>query len=162
MHVGSTQARWLPLFSYIIALAFDIMMLLDDAATIVPPITLMALLYWSANVLTKTHLLSAFVLGLLLDSVYQSTLGAHALIFSVFIFLMLRHRLRFRTYTLWRQAFLIGIYMMLYQLFNFLTFNPVLEAHNYLQYWAMPLLSMFIWPLLALAFSRLTTRDTQG
>lgn len=161
MKTGSVQARWLIIFSYIIALAFDIMALLDNATVIIPPISLIVLLYWCAHFLDKTHLLSAFVLGLLADSLYQTTLGAHALIFSVFVFLMLRHRLRFKTYPIWHQAFSIGIYMMFYQIVNYIIFSPVLESNNLIQYWSMPIIAIIIWPLLSLAFRRITTNVVQ-
>ena len=162
MKVGSTQARWLILFSYVIALAFDIMALLDNATSLIPPITLMVLLYWCAHFLDKTHIFSAFILGLLADSLYQTTLGAHALIFSVFVFLMLRHRLRFKTYPVWRQAFSIGAYMMSYQILNYIIFSPVLDSNDLIQYWSMPVIAIIIWPLLSIIFRRFTINVVQG
>lgn len=162
MKTGSSQARWLIIFSYTIALAFDIMALLDNATVIIPPISLMVLFYWCANFLDKTHLFSAFILGLLVDSLYQTTLGSHALIFSVFVFLMLRHRLRFKAYTVWRQAFSIGFYMMLYQILNYIIFSPVLDSHDIIPFLSMPAIAIIIWPLLSLIFRRITINVVQG
>lgn len=162
MKMGSSQARWLILFSYIIALLFDTMALLENATVIIPPISLMLLLYWCAHFLDKTHLISAFILGLLADSLYQTTLGAHALIFSVIVFLMLRHRLRFKSYPVWRQAFSIGVYMMLYQILNYIIFSPVLDSNNTIQFWSMPAIAIIIWPLLSLVFRRITTNVVKG
>ncbi len=162
MNVGSAQARWVIIFSYIIALAFDAMALLDNATSLVPPITLMVLLYWCAHFLDKTHLFSAFVLGLLADSLYQTTLGSHALVFSVFAFLMLRHRLRFKSYPVWRQAFSIGIYMLLYQAVNYIIFSPVLDNGDFVQYWSMPAIAIIVWPLLSIIFGRITSNVAQG
>lgn len=162
MKMGSAQARGLIIFSYIIALAFDISVLLDNAIVIIPPMTLMVLLYWCVHFLDKTHLFSAFVLGLLADSIYQTTLGSHALIFSVLIFIMLRHRLRFNAYPVWRQAFSIGIYMMFYQLINYIIFSPVLDHNDKFQFWSMPVIALLIWPLLSVLFRRITTNVGQG
>lgn len=162
MKTSSSQARWLIIFSYITALAFDIAVLLDNAMVIIPPMTLMVLLYWCAHFLDKTHLFSAFVLGLLVDSLYQTTLGAHALIFCVLVFIMLRHRLRFNAHPVWRQAFSIGIYMMLYQLFNYIIFSPVLDQNDTVQFWSMPVIAILIWPLLSILFRRITTNIVQG
>ena len=162
LNIGSAQARWVIIFSYIIALAFDTMALLDNATSIIPPITLLVLLYWCANFLDKTHILSAFILGLLADSLYQTTLGAHALIFSFITFLMLRHRLRFKGYPLWQQAFFIGAYMMAYQVINYILFAPTLESNDLVQYWSMPAASILLWPLLSTLFRRITHNIGRG
>ncbi len=162
MDIGSAQARWVMVASYIVALGFDTMALLDNATSIIPPITLMVLLYWCANFLDKTHILSAFILGLLADTLYQTTLGAHALIFTLITFFMLRHRLRFKAYPVWQQAFFIGVYMMLYQVINYIFFNPILESNDFVQYWSMPAASILLWPLLSTLFRRITHNVARG
>ncbi len=162
MKTATSQVRWLIIFSYIIALAFDTMALLGNATIIIPPISLMVLLYWCAHFLDKTHLVSAFILGLLADTLYQTTLGAHALVFSVLVFLMLRHRLRFQSYPVWRQAFSIGVYMMLYQILNYIIFSPVLDGNDTIQFWSMPAIAIIIWPLLSFIFRRITTNVVKG
>lgn len=151
----TSQARWVILISYIIALALDTVVLFGHSSPIIPPLTLFCLLYWCAHFLDRTHLFSAFILGLLADTLYQTTLGAHALLFSIITFLMIRHRLRFKGYPIWQQAFFISLYMMCYQLLNYLFFNPVLSSNDVVQYWTMPALSILLWPILAYSLGKI-------
>ncbi|NPA72509.1 MAG: rod shape-determining protein MreD [Gammaproteobacteria bacterium] len=151
------QARLAILLSYFFCLVLDTLALLGDASILTPPLTLFALLYWTANFLDRTHLFTAFILGLLADTLYQTTLGAHALIFVLITFLMVRHRLRFKSYPVWQQAFFAGLYMMIYQTLNFLFFSPVLDNGNFVPYWTMPAASILLWPVLAFVLKRLTT-----
>jgi len=152
----TSQARWVILISYIIALAFDTIALFGHSSPVIPPLTLFFLLYWCANFLDRTHLFSAFLLGLLADTLYQTTLGSHALLFSMITFLMIRHRLRFKGYPVWQQAFLISLYMMSYQLLNYLFFSPVLNGNEIVQYWTMPALSILLWPALAYSLGKIS------
>ncbi len=154
--LNTSQARWIILISYIIALALDAIVLFGHPSPIFPPFTLFFLLYWCAYFLDRTHLFSAFLLGLMADTLYQTTLGAHALLFSIITFLMIRHRLRFKTYPVWQQAFFISLYMLCYQLLNFLFFNPILNQHDAVQYWTMPILSILLWPILSYVLGKIT------
>jgi len=156
LNIRASQARWIILLSYLVALAFDTIALLGHSSPVVPPLTLFFVLYWCANFLDRTHLFSAFILGLLSDALYQTPLGSHALLFSIFTFLMIRHRLRFKTYPVWQQAFFIGIYMLAYQVLNYLFFTPVLDSNDFVQYWTMPAASIMAWPVLAYSLRRIS------
>lgn len=162
MDIKASQARWIILISYLFCLAFDSMVLLDNASLLVPPLTIIVLLYWCANFLDRTHLFSAFVLGLMADTLYQTTLGAHALLFCFIAFLMVRHRLRFRAYPVWQQAFFIGAYMMLYQILNYIFFSPVLINGDIGYYYLMPFVSLLLWPALTYTLRRITLVFTHG
>ncbi len=161
-NLKTSQARWVILVSYIIALALDTIALFGHSTPVIPPLTLFFLLYWCANFLDRTHLFSAFILGLLADTLYQTPLGAHALLFSIITFLMIRHRLRFKGYPVWQQAFFICLYMLLYQGLNFLFFNPILNSDDFVQYWTMPALSLFLWPLLAYSLRKFSHTAANG
>lgn len=155
-NLKTSQARWIILISYLIALALDTVALLGHSSPVIPPLTLFFLLYWCAHFLDRTHLFSAFILGLLADTLYQTALGAHALLFSIITFLMIRHRLRFKTYPVWQQAFFISLYMMIYQMLNYLFFNPILNNNDFVQYWTMPALSILLWPALAYSLGKIS------
>ncbi|GKT12689.1 MAG: rod shape-determining protein MreD [Thiomicrorhabdus sp.] len=148
-HIHLSQVRWTIITAYFIAFILDTMMLLGYSTPILPPLTLLVLLYWSANFIDRTHLFTALLLGVLADTLYQTTLGAHALIYIILTFLMIRHRLRFRTYPLWQQAFSISLYMLVYQSLNYLFFSPVLDNSDFVPYWSMPAIGLIAWPFLS-------------
>ncbi|WEJ63264.1 rod shape-determining protein MreD [Thiomicrorhabdus lithotrophica] len=156
INIRSSQVRWLILISYLIGLIIDSMVLLYSSLEFLPPMTLIALLYWSGHFLDRTYFVSAFLLGVLADTLYQTTLGAHALLYSIILFMMVRNRLQFRTYPRWQQAFIIGIYLLIYQILNTIFFSPVLEEGRFFAYWSMPVIGILIWPILSTLLNKLS------
>jgi len=153
--IRSSQARWLILVTFFLGLVIDSMVLLNSSMSFIPPMTLLALLYWSGHLLDRTYFISAFILGILADALYQTTLGAHALLYCIILFMMLRNRLQFRTYPTWQQAFIIGIYLLLYQALNTVFFSPVLVEETFVAYWSMPAAGILIWPIFATILNRI-------
>ncbi len=158
MDIEFAQARWLVFTSYIIALIIDTMMLMQQSSLLAPPFTLLTLMYWAAQFIKNTHFISAFVLGLMMDAMLQTTLGAHAMIFIVLTFIMLRYRLLFRSHSVLQQALVIGFYLLLYQFLSLVMFSPSLESGQLSLYWSMPAVAMLVWPFLALLLRWLTQK----
>lgn len=145
-----SQARWLVFSTYLLAVIIDTMMIMQQGSLLAPPFSLLLLLYWSAQFIKNTHFISAFILGLLMDAMLQTTLGAHSMTFIILTFAMLRYRLLFRSHSIIQQAFVIGFYLLLYQTLIFVLFSPSLETGQYTQFWSMPAIGMLIWPVIAL------------
>lgn len=160
IRLSSTRIRWLIIFSYIFALTVDAMVILNSSLGFIPPMTLLMALYWSSHVVDKTYLFSAFILGTLADALHQTTLGAHALLYIIVVFMMLRIRLQFKTYPAWQQAFIIGIYMLIYQGLNTLFFAPVLSDGAFVPYWSMPAAAILVWPILEGFLNRITLKSS--
>lgn len=146
-----SQARWLVLTTYLLAVIIDTMMIMQQGSLIAPPFSLMLLLYWSAQFVKNTHFISAFILGLLMDAMLQTTLGAHSMTFVILTFTMLRYRLLFRSHSVIQQAFVIGFYLLIYQVLIFIFFSPSLQTGQYMSFWSMPAIGMLIWPVIALS-----------
>jgi len=160
--IQTSQARWTIITTYFIALVLDTMVVLGYSTPLFPPFTLFVLLYWCANFIDRTHLFTAFILGLLADTLYQTTLGAHSLLFVMLTFLMVRHRLRFKTYPVWQQAFSIALYMLLYQFLNQVFFSPILEDGDFVTYWSMPALCLIAWPIMSRVLQKLSHTAAHG
>jgi len=156
VNIRSSQVRWLILLSFLFALIIDSMILLDNSLQFIPPMTLIAVLYWSSHYLDRTYFISAFILGVLADALYQTTLGAHALLYCLILFMMIRNRLQFRTYPSWQQAFIVGIYLLIYQALNYLFFSPVLVDGAFVPYWSMPAAGIIIWPFASAMLNKIT------
>ena len=153
-----SQARWLVFTSYLLALIIDTMMIMQQSSLLAPPFSLMLLMYWTAQFIKNTHFISAFILGLLMDAMLQTTLGAHAMIFIVLTFIMLRYRLLFRSHSVIQQAFVIGSYLLLYQILTFVLFSPTLQTGQHTLFWSMPAIGMLAWPIIALTLRWLTRK----
>lgn len=153
-----SHVKWLLLISYLVTLIVDSMIIISFQANFVPSLTLMVLLFWSTKILNQTHLFAAFVLGLLFDALANTPLGSHGIIFLSVTFLMLRGRQRFKSYPMWQQSLIISVYLMLYQIFSWFLFSPVLEGNALLFFWIEPFLAWIIWPILSNSMTRLTQR----
>ena len=160
MDLDFSQARWLVITSYLLALVIDTMMIMQQGSLLAPPFTLMVLMYWTAQFLKNTHFISAFVLGLLMDAMLQTTLGAHSMVFIVLTFIMLRYRLLFRSHSVIQQAFVIAFYLLFYQILTFLLFSPTLQTGEFALFWSMPLAGLFAWPIIALTLRWFTQKIT--
>jgi len=148
--------KWLFFLSYLFAIVIDNMMILSFDIQFMPYLTLLTLFFWTSRILYKSHLLSAFILGLAFDTALNTPLGSHSLIFLTTTFLMLRSRLRFKGYPLWQQSVIIGSYLLVFQIMSWFIFTPQLLGNAYYYYWLEPLVAIFIWPLLTLILNRLT------
>ncbi|WP_044410263.1 rod shape-determining protein MreD [Thiomicrospira microaerophila] len=149
-------AKFIVIFSYFAALVINVFAIRIDWLLLMPPITLLVLMFWVVQILNQTHLYTALALGLLHDALHNTLLGSHSLLFIVITFIMLRMRLRFRSVPLWQQSLMVGIYMLLFQTGHFLFYTPLLIDNALYLYWSMPLASAFIWPAIVLVLGLLS------
>ena len=153
-----SQARWLVFTTYLLALIIDTMVIMQQGNLIAPPFSLLMLMYWTAQFLKHTHFFSAFILGLLMDALLQTTLGAHSMIFIVLTFIMLRYRLLFRSHSVIQQALVIFFYLAFYQILTFILFSPSIEPGQFVLFWSMPLAGMIAWLIIALLLRWVTRK----
>jgi rod shape-determining protein MreD len=67
-----------------------------------PPFVTIAIIYWAMMWPRTCGILTAFLAGLMLDLLYGSMLGQHALALSVVAYLTLRFHLQIRIFPLWQ------------------------------------------------------------
>ncbi|MFD0966869.1 rod shape-determining protein MreD [Seminibacterium arietis] len=85
-----------------------------------PAWVVMVLMYWVLAIPRKISIGSAFVLGIVWDLVLGSILGIHALVLSVFAYLISANHLIIRNLSLWMQSFLVIIFVFSIRLSVFL------------------------------------------
>lgn len=147
-----TQIRGLVFSTYLISLTLDLMLINAPSSplnTYLPNFTLLTLLFWTSSLHQQSHLMSAFLLGLLLDAATNSLLGLHAALFLLLTFFMLRVRQKFKAYPRWHQSLLIGFYLMLFLGFEaFMMPMPSLTTTDLALIFATKIMTtmVFIWP----------------
>lgn len=156
-NIAFHSVKYLVITSYCLSLILSVYALRVDWLIILPPFTLMVLLFWVVQILNQTHLFTALTLGLLMDGLHQTLLGSHSLIFIIITFMMIRMRLRFRSTPLWQQSIMIGFYMLIFQILYFILYTPPLSEEGTMLYWFMPLMSILLWPLIALSLTKLSS-----
>lgn len=143
-----SQVKWLVLVTYLLGLILDSMSNFGLILGNYPSFTLLVIFYWTITLQNKTHLFSAFLLGLLSDALFNTPLGAHALIFSLLVFILLRIRLQFKNYPLWQQTFFLTGYFYLFQILGLILLQPSLSGDSLIMYWSIPLITLLLWPII--------------
>ncbi len=155
LNLNFYQVKWLVVSTYFIGMILDSMSNMGLIAGNFPSFTLLVLFYWTLKLQNKTHLITAFILGLLSDALFNTMLGSHALIFAFLVFALLQVRLRFKSYPLWQQTFLLTIYFYLFQILALFLLQPVLAENHLIIYWSIPLATLIIWPVTSQLLNRL-------
>lgn len=145
----SAKVRWTFVLSLLLGLVLDSLLLSLQLVPVFPSFSLLITLYWTGHFLDRSYITTAFMMGLFTDTLLQSPLGAHALLFITLVYSMTRHRLHFSSFTYWQQAIYIVGYMLIYQIASYLFFNPALNELETIYFWFMPLFSGFCWLLIA-------------
>lgn len=158
----SAKVRWLFVFSLLIALVLDSFILTLPTSAIFPSFSLLVMFYWAGHFLDRSYIATAFIMGLLNDTLFQTPLGAHALIFVSLVYLLSRHRLHFRSFSYLQQALFICGYFLLFQLASWFFFTPVLPGEQWIYFWFMPVVASISWMLMAPVLNRFTQQSNHS
>jgi len=132
--------------SFVVALMLSALPMPVVAEPWRPAWVALVLIYWCMALPSHTGILTAWVVGLLLDVMTGALLGQHALALAVTAFISLKVYRQVRVLPLWQQAItvygLVFVFQALVMWVNGIKGMPVsLSA-----YFVVPLISMLLWP----------------
>ncbi|KUJ71552.1 rod shape-determining protein MreD [Thiomicrospira sp. WB1] len=153
-----SDVKWLWLASFLIGLVLDTMLMISADIHNAPSLTLLILIFWTTQIFEHTHLFSAFILGLLFDAILASPLGAHALLFVLITFMMLRIRQSFKAFPVWQQSMMIVIYYAIFQALSWLLLQPALSGAGWTFYVLEPVFAGLLWPVITMTLARFTQK----
>ncbi|WP_300478465.1 rod shape-determining protein MreD [Shewanella sp.] len=104
---------WVTLFIGVIS---QIMPLPSAADAWRPDWLLMIVLYWSIALPHRYNILTAWILGLVLDILLGATLGVRSLAMSLVIYVAILHCQRLRNFPKWQQSLVIMLLICMYHL----------------------------------------------
>jgi rod shape-determining protein MreD len=114
-----------------------------------PPWIVLALLFWCFATPRRVGILTAFVVGLMLDVLTGALLGQHALALSVTAYLALVLRPRIRIFPPWQQAFFVALILLTERLLTLWIIGATGQPMPALTYWVSALVGLAFWPLMA-------------
>ncbi len=152
------RGAWVILSTLLVALSLSILPLPDWAAPYRPEWVLLVLMYWCIALPHRVGMGLAWIAGLLLDSLYGSLLGQHALAFTVVAYMCLRGYRHLRVYPLWRQALAVLALVALERLLVLWIKGVLGQAPTHWRYWLPSLTSMLLWPWLFIILRDLRRR----
>lgn len=146
------------ILSFLLALLISILPLPNWLQLIWPQWLLLILIYWVLAYPYQLNLGIAWLLGLLLDGLYGTLLGEHALAFTVVAYIAYRLHRQIRMFPILQQALCMFFLVLIYQgLLVWIQGMLGLLTNVYL-FWLSALTSMLLWPWLFMGLRRCQQR----
>lgn len=149
------HSRVVLVFTLLVALIANIMPLPLSIDTFRPDWVLLVVLYWSIALPLRVNVLTAWIVGLLLDVLLGSILGVHAAAMAVSVYIAVVNYQKIRNFSLWQQAFIIGVIVALYHLIVFWLQRLLLDVVFLPSYLYPVLTSIILWPWVFLILRKL-------
>lgn len=145
--------------SFIAALLLTIMPLPDWLQMYRPQWLPLVLIYWVIAIPQRIALFTAWLLGLVVDSLSGTLLGEHALALTVIAYLANHFHRQIRMFPLLQQSVVIFILIIIYQTLLLWIQGVIGQLdHNY-WFWVSAFVSVLFWPWI---FMLLKARSTQS
>ncbi len=120
-----------------------------------PDWVLIVLMYWCMAVPGRVNIITAWVMGFLLDVLLGSILGVHAAAMAVAIFIIAKNFQKIRNFSLWQQSLIVGVLTTLYHLVVFWLQRSLIEVTFLMSYLYPVLTSVVLWPWIFLLLRKI-------
>lgn len=121
---------WFITISILIALVLSIMPLPLEVKAWRPDWLAMVIIYWTIALPHRVNIGTAWVVGFMLDILLGTVLGIHAFAMALVVFVTASNFQKLRNFSVWQQAALIGVFLLLYHMVIF-WLNRFLVAFNF-------------------------------
>ena len=121
---------WFITISILIALVLSIMPLPLEVKAWRPDWLAMVIVYWTIALPHRVNIGTAWVVGFMLDILLGTVLGIHAFAMALVVFVTASNFQKLRNFSVWQQAALIGVFLLLYHMVIF-WLNRFLVAINF-------------------------------
>ncbi|WML91965.1 rod shape-determining protein MreD [Thiothrix lacustris] len=135
------------LLTLIFSIALSIIPLSESIALWRPEWIALTLVHWALVIRDRISLLMVFILGLVVDALYGSLLGQHALGYVLVTYLAVRLSLRMTPEAFLQQLALLFAILGVYMLANLWMQRVTTGSSLGLLHWASLLSSIVIWPV---------------
>ena len=138
---------WVILISFIVAFLLTTIPLPGWLTDWRPAWVAMVLIYWCIVLPERIGVVTAWILGLVLDVYTGTLLGQNALALSVIAYVTLRLHKQIRLFPPTQQSVLICFYLLLFQFFTLCIRAIIGVPPQHWTFWAPVLSSMVLWPV---------------
>jgi rod shape-determining protein MreD len=134
--------------SFVIAIILALMPLPQWAEPFRPDWVGLVLIYWCIAAPERVGVGTGFVVGIVLDALYGSILGLHALAKSLIAFIAVKTHLKLRMFPRWQQAVAVCVLLLVNQLLVLWIRGMIGKAPASISYWTPSIVSLLVWPWL--------------
>jgi len=145
---------WASTVSLVLTLALVAVPLPDSVAPLRPDWVAVVLLYWSLMAPRHFSLLTAFWMGIALDTLSGALLGQNALALLVVVYLAEKFHLRLRVFPMSQLAITVFLLLGLYEFILFWIDGMAGRSVPLVERWVPPLTGTLVWVLLYMMFDR--------
>jgi rod shape-determining protein MreD len=145
---------WMSILSLVATLALASMPLPDAIAPLRPDWVAVVLLYWSLMAPRHFSLLTAFWMGIALDTLSGALLGQNALALLVVVYLAEKFYLRLRVFPLSQLAITVLLLLGLYEFILFWIDGIAGRTVPLVERWVPPLTGTLVWVGMYMLFDR--------
>jgi len=128
------------------------------AEPFIPDWVALTLIYWCMALPHRVSVGTGWLLGFILDVLYGSLLGQHALAKSVVAFITVRLHLQLRMFPRWQQAVSVLVLLAINQLIVVWIRGAIGQAPGTVVYWTPSIVGMIAWPWLFVVLRDLRRR----
>lgn len=143
------------LMTFLLAFILTLLPMPEWAIGLHPAWVLLVLIYWNINTPYWVNIGVAWFLGIVLDVLYGSLLGEHALAMTMVSYFVVRLHTRIRMFSLLQQGLCILLFVFLYQLIIYCVQGCIDELPKSKLYWLSSIVSMLLWPWVVSILSNL-------
>ena len=156
------QSDWLmPAGTLVLALALAVLPLPATIDSYRPDWVAMILIYWSMVTPWRFGLITAFWMGLALDTLTGALLGQHAMALLAMVYFTQRFHLRIRVFPIWQMSMTVLALLALYEFILFWVDGVAGRTVPIVDRWAPPVIGALLWPLV-LGYLDRTRRDEEA
>lgn len=145
---AAAHGRLVLVASFAGALVLNVLPVPAWAEPFAPDWVALTLIYWCMAVPQRVSVGTGWTLGLVLDVLYGSLLGQHALAKAVVAYLTVRLHPQLRMFPRWQQAVSVLVLLFINQLLVIWVRGATGQAPGTIGYWAPSLVGMLLWPWL--------------
>ncbi|WOT04785.1 rod shape-determining protein MreD [Shewanella youngdeokensis] len=146
MSLHIANGRWVVWVSFLVAMLFQIMPLPELVAAWRPDWLMLVIIYWAMALPHRYNILTAWLLGVMLDILLGATLGIRAFSMSVVVYVVVLHFQRLRNFPMWQQSLLVATQVAIYNLIVFWVQYVTETASFELSLFYPAFSSLMMWP----------------
>ena len=153
--MAARRSNWVfSLLSLVATLALASVPVPDAIAPLRPDFVAVVLLYWSLMAPRHFSLMTAFWMGIALDTLTGALLGQNALALLVIVYLAERFHLRLRVFPVSQLALTVLLLLGLYEFILFWVDGMAGRTVPLIERWAPPLTGTLVWVMMYMLFDR--------
>lgn len=122
----------------------------------------LVLIYWCMAIPNRVGVGTGWALGLVMDVLYGSLLGLHALAKGIVAFVAVRFHPQLRMFPRWQQAVAVLVLLLLNQVFVIWVRGAIGSAPESIGYWTPSIVGLLVWPWLFIILRDIRRRGHIG